>query len=90
MNGQELATAAQYGCDLLVIVVDNARLRHDPHAPGARVSGPRLGTDLANPDFAALARAYGGWAERVETTDAIRRRADRSQGPRRDCGCSIW
>jgi acetolactate synthase-1/2/3 large subunit len=25
-------------------------------------------TDLKNPDFAALARAYGGWAETVETT----------------------
>jgi acetolactate synthase-1/2/3 large subunit len=34
--------------------------------PG-RVSG----TDLANPDFAALARAYGGWAETVESTDAF-------------------
>ena len=30
----------------------------------ARVSG----TDLANPDFAALARAYGGWAETVDAT----------------------
>jgi acetolactate synthase-1/2/3 large subunit len=26
-------------------------------------------TDLRNPDFAALARAYGGWAETVEATD---------------------
>ena len=38
MNGQELATAAQYGADLLVILVDNGELRHDPHAPGARIS----------------------------------------------------
>ena len=38
MNGQELATAAQYGADLLVILVDNGSLRHDPHAPGARIS----------------------------------------------------
>ncbi len=29
------------------------------------------GTDLKNPDFAALARAYGGWAETIETTDAF-------------------
>jgi acetolactate synthase-1/2/3 large subunit len=28
-------------------------------------------TELKNPDFAALARAYGGWAETVETTDAF-------------------
>ncbi len=39
MNGQELATAAQYGADLLVILVDNSQLRHHPHAPGARISG---------------------------------------------------
>jgi acetolactate synthase-1/2/3 large subunit len=28
-------------------------------------------TELRNPDFAALARAFGGWAETVETTDAF-------------------
>jgi acetolactate synthase-1/2/3 large subunit len=26
-------------------------------------------TELKNPDFAALARAFGGWAETVETTE---------------------
>ncbi len=68
MNGQELATAVQYGCDLLVILVDNGaygtiRMHQEREFPG-RVSA----TTLANPDFAALARAYGGWAARVETT----------------------
>jgi acetolactate synthase I/II/III large subunit len=68
MNGQELATAAQYGADLLVLVVDNGsygtiRMHQERDYP-ERVSA----TDLANPDFAALARAYGGWAQRVETT----------------------
>jgi len=71
MNGQELATAAQYGLDLLVIVVDNGsygtiRMHQEREFPG-RVSA----TDLVNPDFAALARAYGGWAQRVETADAF-------------------
>jgi acetolactate synthase-1/2/3 large subunit len=71
MNGQELATAAQYGLDLLVIVVDNGsygtiRMHQEREFPG-RISA----TDLANPDFAALARAFGGWAERVETADAF-------------------
>ena len=69
MNGQELATAAQYGCNLLVVLVDNGaygtiRMHQEREFPG-RVSG----TGLVNPDFAALARAYGGWAERVETTE---------------------
>jgi acetolactate synthase-1/2/3 large subunit len=69
MNGQELATAAQYGCDLLVIVVDNGsygtiRMHQEREYP-ERISG----TELRNPDFAALARAYGGWAETVERTE---------------------
>jgi acetolactate synthase-1/2/3 large subunit len=69
MNGQELATAAQYGASLLVIVADNGsygtiRMHQERDYP-ERVSG----TQLANPDFAALARAFGGWAETVERTE---------------------
>jgi acetolactate synthase-1/2/3 large subunit len=69
MNGQELATAAQYGVDLLVILVDNSaygtiRMHQERDYP-SRVSA----TELNNPDFVKLAEAYGGWAERVETTD---------------------
>ncbi|MEO5640970.1 MAG: thiamine pyrophosphate-binding protein [Sphingomicrobium sp.] len=68
MNGQELATAAQYRADLLVILVDNRgygtiRMHQERDYPG-RVSA----TGLTNPDFAKLAEAFGGWAERVETT----------------------
>ena len=69
MNGQELATAAQYGADLLVILVDNGsygtiRMHQEREYP-ERISA----TELRNPDFAALARAYGGWAETVEATE---------------------
>jgi acetolactate synthase-1/2/3 large subunit len=69
MNGQELATAVGHGARMLVIVVDNGnygtiRMHQEREYPG-RVSGTRL----ANPDFAALARAYGGWAETVERTE---------------------
>ncbi len=68
MNGQELATAVQHDAELIVILVDNGgygtiRMHQEREYP-ARVSG----TALHNPDFAALARAYGGWAETVETT----------------------
>ncbi len=68
MNGQELATAAQYGCDLLVILFDNStygtiRQHQEREYPGRTAS-----THLANPDFAAMARSFGGWGERVETT----------------------
>ena len=69
MNGQEFATAMQYDLPIIVIVVDNGiygtiRMHQERDYPG-RVSG----TDLKNPDFAALARAYGGHGETVEKTD---------------------
>lgn len=69
MSGQELATAVQYGLDILVIVVNNGmygsiRMHQERHYPG-RVCG----TDLVNPDFAQLARAYGAHGETVERTD---------------------
>jgi acetolactate synthase-1/2/3 large subunit len=69
MNGQELATAAQHGADLLVIVVDNGsygtiRMHQERDYP-ERISATRL----ANPDFAKLAEAYGGWAATVDATD---------------------
>jgi len=69
MNGQELATAVAHGASLLVVIVDNGaygtiRMHQEREFPG-RVSG----TALANPDFAALARAYGCWAETVTATD---------------------
>ena len=69
MNGQELATAVQYGCDLLVVLVDNSaygtiRMHQEREFP-ERISA----TTLHNPDFAALAVAYGGWSARVETTE---------------------
>jgi acetolactate synthase-1/2/3 large subunit len=68
MNGQELATAAQYGANMIVVVVDNGaygtiRMHQEREYPG-RVSA----TQLANPDFAMLGAAYGGWSTRVETT----------------------
>lgn len=71
MNGQELATAMQYGCNMLVLVIDNGvygtiRMHQEREYP-ERVSG----TTLHNPDFAALARAYGAWSATIETTDAF-------------------
>jgi acetolactate synthase-1/2/3 large subunit len=68
MNGQELATAAQYGANLIVVVVDNGaygtiRMHQEREYPG-RVSA----TALANPDFAMLGAAYGAWSTKVATT----------------------
>ncbi|MFV0624789.1 thiamine pyrophosphate-binding protein [Sphingomonas sp. ac-8] len=78
MNGQELATAVQTGAELLVLLVDNGGYgtirMHQERAYPRRTSG----TALANPDFAALARAYGCWAETVEATDAFAPALDRA------------
>ncbi len=69
MTGQELATAKQYGATRLVsVVVDNGsygtiRMHQEREYPG-RVSG----TELLNPDFAALARAFGWRADAVAET----------------------
>ncbi len=69
MNGQEFATAVQYDVPIIVLVVNNGiygtiRMHQEREYPG-RVSA----TDINNPDFAALARAYGGHAETVEKTE---------------------
>jgi len=69
MNGQELATAVQYGLAVIFIVIDNGmygtiRMHQERNYP-ARVSG----TDLVNPDFAALARAFGAHGETVVRTE---------------------
>jgi acetolactate synthase-1/2/3 large subunit len=68
MTGQELATAVQYGAGVIFLVFNNGmfgtiRMHQEREYPG-RVSG----TQLHNPDFAALAKAYGGHGEAVETT----------------------
>lgn len=68
MNGQEFATAMQYDLPLIVVVVDNGmygtiRMHQEREYPG-RVSA----TALRNPDFAALARSYGGHGETVRQT----------------------
>ncbi|MEA2903960.1 MAG: acetolactate synthase large subunit [Alphaproteobacteria bacterium] len=68
MTGQEFATAVQYGLPVIVVVVDNGmygtiRMHQERHYPGRESA-----TALQNPDFAALARAYGGFGATVEAT----------------------
>ena len=69
MNGQELATAVQYGVRLVTIVIDNGaygtiRMYQEREYP-KRV----MATQLRNPDFAAYARSFGAWATTVERTE---------------------
>ena len=69
MNGQEIATAMQYDLKVLFLVFNNGmygtiRMHQERDYP-ARV----FATSLRNPDFAALARAYGLFGARVERTE---------------------
>jgi acetolactate synthase-1/2/3 large subunit len=69
MNGQEFATAVHYRLPLVALVCDNGiygtiRMHQEREFPG-RISA----TDLTNPDFAAYARAFGGFGGTVETTE---------------------
>jgi acetolactate synthase-1/2/3 large subunit len=68
MNGQELATAAQFGGKSIVVLLNNGmygtiRMHQEREYP-RNVHG----TDLANPDFAALAQAYGYAGVRITRT----------------------
>jgi acetolactate synthase-1/2/3 large subunit len=69
MNGQELATAVQEGAKSIIVLLNNGmfgtiRMHQEREYPG-RVHG----TALANPDFAALARAYGYAGVRITRTE---------------------
>lgn len=69
MTAQELATAAQYEAPIVVVVINNGMFatirmhqeRTYPDRPSA--------SDLLNPDFAAYARAFGGFGAVVERTE---------------------
>lgn len=66
MTLNEMSTAVQFGAKPIVVVANNGRYgtirMHQERTYPGRISG----TMLANPDYAALARAYGGHGERVE------------------------
>jgi acetolactate synthase-1/2/3 large subunit len=80
MSSPEFATAVQYELPILVVLVNNGmyatiRMHQERLFPG-RV----IGTDLENPDFPALARAYGGHGERVERTEDFEAAFERALG----------
>jgi acetolactate synthase-1/2/3 large subunit len=69
LTSQEFATAVQYAAAVVVVVVNNGvhgtiRMHQERDYPGRVIA-----TDLVNPDFAALARAYGGHGEIVAATE---------------------
>lgn len=80
MNGQELATAVQYELPILFLVFNNGlygtiRMHQEREYPGREI-----GTALKNPDFAALARAYGLHGETVRRTAEFAPALERALG----------
>ncbi len=72
MTGQELATAVAAGLPIVVLIFDNGmfatiRMHQERSYPGRPIA-----TALTNPDFAAVARAYGAHGETVSTTAEFR------------------
>ncbi|ALM54215.1 thiamine pyrophosphate-binding protein [Halomonas huangheensis] len=79
MVSQEFGTACQYGANIIVLISNNGmygtirmhQQRRYPQRPSA--------TDLINPDFAALAQAYGGYGEVVYDDESIAPALDRAR-----------
>ncbi|MFO7297482.1 MAG: thiamine pyrophosphate-binding protein [Proteobacteria bacterium] len=72
MTSQELATAVQYGLNVVTIVCNNGiygtiRMHQEKKYPDRVV-----GTSLVNPDFAAFARSFGAHGETVQRTEEFR------------------
>jgi acetolactate synthase-1/2/3 large subunit len=84
MCGQELATMVQERLPILVVVANNGMYGTIRMHQERRYPGRVMATDLVNPDFAALARAYGAHGERIETAaelDGAIERARAAGGP---------
>ena len=68
MTGQEMATAIHHKARPILIVCNNGmygtiRMHQEKHYPGRVIA-----TDLSNPDFAALAKAYGFESFKITAT----------------------
>jgi acetolactate synthase-1/2/3 large subunit len=65
MTGQELATARQYGAEIIVMVYNNEGYNSIRMHQEAQYPGRQYGNDLVNPDFAGLGAAYGALGLKV-------------------------
>jgi acetolactate synthase-1/2/3 large subunit len=71
MYPQELATAVQSSVNLIILVVNNGMYGTIRMHQERRFPGRMIATELANPDFVALARSFGAHGESVERTSAF-------------------
>lgn len=77
MSSEELATAVQYGAAVIVVLFNNNMYGTIRIHEENRLEGRVNGTQLVNPDFHALALAYGAHAERVTRTEEFAPAFDR-------------
>lgn len=68
----EMATAVHHAIPLVAVVFDDGAYGNVKRMQIERYGGRRVATDLTNPDFTALARAFGMATARAETPDALR------------------
>jgi acetolactate synthase-1/2/3 large subunit len=71
-GGSDLATAKQFGLNLVTVVVNNASYGNVKRDQERLFDGRHSGAVLSNPDFVAYARAFGVNAWRVENADGLR------------------
>lgn len=69
MSSEELATAVQYGANIVIVLFNNGLYGTIRIHEENRLEGRKNGTDLVNPDFLMLAKAYGAHGERVRSTE---------------------
>lgn len=84
MASQEFATAVQQRLPMIVVIVNNAMYGSIRMHQELQFPDRPTGTDLLNPDFAALAKSYGAYGEVIEHHDdfpAAFERASRAGGP---------
>lgn len=78
MSSEELITAVQYGANVIIVLFNNNMYGTIRIHEENRLEGRVNGTQLVNPDFHALAKAFGAHAERVTTTEEFAPAFERS------------
>ncbi len=80
MSSPEFATAVQFNLPIVVLLVNNGMFATIRMHQERQYPGRAIGTDLENPDFVALAQAYGGFGERVDRTEDFEAAFERALG----------
>jgi acetolactate synthase-1/2/3 large subunit len=77
---QDLATAVQYGINLVTVVFNNNAYGNVLRDQQRMFAGRVFGAELRNPDFVKLAESFGVSASRVATPDGLKRELERAFG----------